>query len=168
MALDELTYDDVGVTQLESPSWDRGRHRLETTVRLGAGEECWLTSSTAVLDWAVKTRSGFQVLGGCGAADLGRDYELGFRLGPVRVREPVRVVGLVREQDRCGFAYGTLRGHPVSGEEAFVVHRDAAGQVFLTIRSFTLPAPGWRTAAFPIFLVAQQALRHRYIASLVV
>ncbi|MBU8820992.1 DUF1990 domain-containing protein, partial [Mycolicibacterium goodii] len=41
--------------------------------------------------------------------------------------------------DRCGFAYGTLHGHPVCGEEAFIVHRDRAGTVFLTLRSLTRP-----------------------------
>jgi uncharacterized protein (UPF0548 family) len=38
----------------------------------------------------------------------------------------VRVVAVADEPDRCGFAYGTLPGHAVCGEEAFVVARDEA------------------------------------------
>ena len=34
-----------------------------------------------------------------------------------------RVVGVVDEPDRWGFAYGTLPAHPESGEELFVVER---------------------------------------------
>jgi uncharacterized protein (UPF0548 family) len=36
-------------------------------------------------------------------------------LGPIRV--PCRVVYVLDEPERRGFAYGTLPGHPESGEE---------------------------------------------------
>ncbi|MEH3078354.1 MAG: DUF1990 family protein [Quadrisphaera sp.] len=84
------------------------------------------------------------------------------------MREPVRVVAVVDTDDRRGFAYGTLRGHPVSGEEAFVVHRDPEGRVHLTLRSLTRPAPSgpWRLV-FPALLVAQRVYRRRYQQALV-
>lgn len=68
---------------------------------------------------------------------------------------------------RCGFAYGTRRGHPVSGEEAFIVHRDEHGQVFLTIRSVTRASRDlpWRVL-FPVLLAAQPWYRRRYFRSL--
>ena len=44
-------------------------------------------------------------------------------LGPWKVREPIEVVAVVDEPDRQGFAYGTLTGHPLRGEEAFIVER---------------------------------------------
>lgn len=75
---------------------------------------------------------------------------------------------MVDQPLRCGFSYGTLDGHPVSGEEAFVLHgateHDA---VLLTIRSLTRPAARglWRSA-FPILLVAQRVFRKRYLNSL--
>jgi uncharacterized protein (UPF0548 family) len=119
-----------------------------------------------VLAWAVKTRSGFVVGGGAAHVLPGHDYELTFRAGPVSVREPVRVVAVVDESNRAGFAYGTRPGHPVSGEEAFIVHRDSTGAVRFTLRSLTLPASGWRVLAFPVFLAAQRALRHRYLIAL--
>jgi uncharacterized protein (UPF0548 family) len=69
--------------------------------------------------------------------------------------------------DRCGLAYGTLRGHPASGEEAFIMHRDAAGAVSLTVRSLTRPALDgiWRPA-FPVLLLAQRFFRRRYLRAL--
>jgi uncharacterized protein (UPF0548 family) len=45
-------------------------------------------------------------------------------LGPVRA--PCRVVYVVDEPGRRGFAYGTLRGHAESGEELFLVRYDPA------------------------------------------
>jgi uncharacterized protein (UPF0548 family) len=140
---------------------------LEARVHLGVGDECWSACRDAVMGWAVKTRSGFSVIGGASQAVIGGDYELLFRCGPLAVREPVQVVRVVDHPDRRGFAYGTRFGHPVSGEEAFVVERDPAGSVWLIVRSLTLPAPGWRGLVFPVFWVAQRLLRSRYLRALV-
>jgi uncharacterized protein (UPF0548 family) len=80
------------------------------------------------------------------------------------VHEPVRVVAVVDTAHRCGFAYGTLPSHPASGEEAFVVHRDAHGTIRLTLRSLTRPAPYglWRPAV-PLLLLAQRFYRGHYL-----
>ncbi|MCY1145547.1 DUF1990 family protein, partial [Actinoplanes sp. Pm04-4] len=113
-----------------------------------------------VLDWQVKTRSGFVM-----EAVGGDDFRVTAKVGPVKVVEPVRVVEVVDESRRRGFAYGTLVGHPVSGEEAFIAHRSADGRVWLTIRSLTRPARGaWRWV-FPVLLVAQRIYRRRYLRS---
>ncbi|MFC7574081.1 DUF1990 family protein [Klenkia terrae] len=85
----------------------------------------------------------------------------------LRVREPIRVVAVVDTPDRRGFAYGTRPGHPVSGEEAFVVHRDAEGAVWLTLRSLTRPGTGIWRPLFPLLLVAQRVYRRRYRRALV-
>ncbi|TVY00241.1 DUF1990 family protein [Mycolicibacterium porcinum] len=78
-----------------------------------------------------------------------------------------QVVAIVDGEDRCGFAYGTKRGHPVCGEEAFVVHRDGSGTVSMTLRSPTRPAPegDWRVL-FPELLIAQRYFRRRYLRAL--
>ncbi|MGA7148988.1 MAG: DUF1990 family protein, partial [Microbacterium sp.] len=57
-------------------------------------------------------------------------------------------------------------GHPVSGEEAFIVHRDG-DTVTLTVRSLTRPARElrWRLA-YPGLLVAQKVARRRYLRAL--
>jgi uncharacterized protein (UPF0548 family) len=162
----DLSYEEVGATRLEEESWATGPRRLESRVRLGSGDECWTTSAGAVMRWAVKTRSGFRIMGEP-VVTLGADYDLVFRCARLTVREPVRVVGLVDQGSRRGFAYGTRLGHPVSGEEAFIVHRDETGEVWLTVRSMTMPAPGWRRVGFPLFLTAQRVLRRRYLRSLV-
>jgi uncharacterized protein (UPF0548 family) len=81
---------------------------------------------------------------------VGGDYWLIAALGSFSVREPVRVVAVVEDADRCGFAYGTLDGHPVSGEEAFVVHRAPDGTVPLTLRSLTRAPRGAGGSATPM------------------
>lgn len=166
MPVTGLSYEAVGATAPDEPDWVAGPHRFQTTISIGHGEEPWAASRDAVLNWAVKTRSGFRVDGGPQQVALGQDYDLVFQLGPVAIREPVRVVAVVDTSDRSGFAYGTRPGHPVSGEEAFIVHRDPHGAVHFTLRSITMPAPGWRRLTFPAFRVAQRAFRHRYLVAL--
>lgn len=96
-------------------------------MRLGTRERCWQAGSAAVLAWQVKTRSGFTVSGGPAGATIGSRYWLHARVGPLTVAEPVEVIRTVATASRTGFAYGTLEGHPVSGKEAFLVHRTRPG-----------------------------------------
>lgn len=97
----------------------------------------------------------------------GQHERIRVRVLGVTVTEPVEVVAVVEEPDRVGFAYRTLPGHPVDGEEAFVVHRNADGDVRLTVRSLTRAAPQqpWR-ALYPMLRVAQMVARRRYLRAM--
>lgn len=64
-----------------------------------------------------------------------------------------RIVYVVDEPNRYGFANGTLPHHPVAGEEAFLVEQDEGGNVSFEIEVFSRPrhplarlespSPGW-------------------------
>lgn len=169
-----LTYPDPGATRPDQQVWTPpaagGYRTFEHTMVVGSGDAVWQSAASALMAWGVKTRSGFRVQagdrGGPVLATEGADYRLTALLGPLRVREPVRVVAVVDLPDRRGFAYGTLDGHPVSGEEAFVLHRGPGGEVTLTLRSLTRPGQGVWRAAFPLALVAQREYRRRYSRAL--
>jgi uncharacterized protein (UPF0548 family) len=138
---------------------------FERTVVVGHGDELWERLSAVVHHWGVKTRSGFTVEGGGARVVVGQDYWLHARLGPVDIREPVRVIAVVDQPRRVGFAYGTLEGHPVSGEEAFILERHG-DEVRFTLRSVTAPGRGrWRWL-FPVMLVAQRICRRRYLRAM--
>ncbi len=118
------------------------------------------------MEWGIKTKSGFEVQAVDGSSSdvrQGADYILVARLGPLRIREPVRVVTVVASETRVGFAYGTRSGHPVSGEEAFIITRDSSGSIRLTLRSLTRPATGAWRMLFPLILIAQRWYRFRYL-----
>ncbi|MFE6970621.1 DUF1990 family protein [Isoptericola sp. NPDC057653] len=167
-----FAYEVVGGTAPAAARWTppAGWRAYERTVPVGSGPGLWAEASAAVLSWGVKTRSGFAVdppLAPGRAARAGERSWLVARIGPLRVREPVQVVETVVTDRRVALAYGTLDGHPVAGEEAFVVHRDDDGTVHLTLRSLTRAGRGpWR-ALFPAVLVAQKVYRRRYLRSLV-
>lgn len=164
-----LTYDHVGCTV--APDWDptvapKGFQSFEANIPIGHGDEDWHDAITAVMHWEVKKRSGFDVPeGDASRVRLGR-YWLVARLWPMRIREPVEVVRIVDQEDIAGFAYGTLVGHPVAGEEAFLVSRRDNGDVWFTLRSSTgWPVGLWRVL-FPIALLVQPLYRRRYMKAL--
>ena len=98
----------------------------------------------------MKTRSGFSVEPSAGRAVISGDRAwIKLHVGPVSVREPIEIVAVASGADRCGFAYGTLEGHPVSGEEAFIVHRSPDDTIWFTLRSLTRAPHGWWRVAYP-------------------
>ena len=169
----DMTYSAVGATCVSDPVWTvapPGYRCVERTTRIGQGLACWDVTTAAMGQWTIKTRSGFSIqpsTDGEPAVREDQDYTLLAALGPCTLREPVRVVAVVARPDRRGFAYGTRHGHPVSGEEAFIVHRSPDGAVWLTIRSMTRPGRGLWWLAFPAVLVAQLWYRRRYQKALV-
>ncbi|MFF3505688.1 DUF1990 family protein [Streptomyces sp. NPDC003247] len=171
---DGLSYGAPGATSPASPRWrdaPAGFRRFERTVTIGVGEGAWAAAREAVMRWEVKRRSGFDVAAADGAgveARTGGRYTVTVGLGPLVVREPVEVVAVVDDENRCGFAYGTRWGHPVSGEEAFIAHRGDDGRVRLTLRSLTRAAPTgpWRLV-YPVLLLAQRCVRVRYLRALI-
>ncbi|WP_229916459.1 DUF1990 family protein [Streptomyces fructofermentans] len=164
-----LTYGPAGATRPGDETWTTGipgYRRHARTVVVGRGDDHWHTASDALLHWGVKRRSGFRVTPVGGASPRvseGARYTITAAWGPLVVHEPVRVVAVVETADVRGFAYGTLPGHPVSGEEAFILRRDSDGLVTLTLRSLTAPAPRglWRRV-FPLLLPVQVLCRRRY------
>jgi len=166
--------EGMSLTRPADPQWGTtgaGFRRWEKSAELGRGDDVWRWASREVLRWGIKTRSGFTVTPG-DSVSAGERVTAGDR--PVimahpfgfAVREPVEVVEVVQESDRVGFAYRTLPGHPVSGEEAFIVQRHGDA-VILTVRSLTRPSPrgAWR-AAYPALLMAQRVARRRYFRAL--
>lgn len=158
----------TALTAPTDPVWTAsapGFRREERTAVVGRGEAVWRRATHDVLRWRVKTASGFRVDDVSPVRPGARPVITAGLLG-VAVREPVEVVAVVERPDRVGFAYRTLPGHPVDGEEAFVVSR-LGDEVRLTVRSLTRRAAGqpWRTL-FPLLLVAQAVAHRRYLRAL--
>ncbi len=117
---------------------------------------------------AVVGRAGEQVFAPDGSplVRAGDTAWLGIRFWPMRFRFPARVVYVVDEPNRRGFAYGTLPGHAEKGEEAFIVDRTDDGSVFLTIRAISRPAhAGWWLVA-PVLRLVQAFYTARYLRAL--
>ncbi len=77
-----------------------------------------------------------------------------------------RIMVVVDEPDRYGFAYGTLSVHPERGEEAFVVSRDTNGNVRLDIDAVSRPAPMLARLIPPLGDHLQDRTVRRYLAAM--
>lgn len=110
------------------------------------------------------TTSGEQVFADTGAQLVrpGDTAVLRLGVGSLSVRIPVRVVYVIDEPTRRGFAYGTLPGHPESGEEAFIVERRDDDSVWLTIRAFSRPAHPALWIVYPVLRLVQAIFTSRY------
>lgn len=96
----------------------------------------------------------------------GMTARLTIPFGPFSVTAPVRVVYVIDETDRIGFAYGTMKGHPASGEESFVVEKHDDDSVWLTIRAFSRPSTWYYRLAWPILRLQQARFTRSYLRAL--
>ncbi len=87
-------------------------------------------------------------------------------VGPACVSIPCRVVAVVDEARRRGFSYGTLPGHPESGEEQFVLEQRDDGRIDFTITAFSRPATLLARLAGPAGRAGQRLMTQRYLDAL--
>lgn len=64
---------------------------------------------------------------------------------------------------RQGFAYGTLPGHPESGEEAFILDRHDDETTTFTVVAFSRPASVLAKLAGPVGSLVQDVMTTRYL-----
>lgn len=96
----------------------------------------------------------------------GMTAKLKIPFGPFTVTAPLRVVYVIDEVDRIGFAYGTLKGHPESGEESFIVEKLDDDSVWLTVRAFSRAGSWYYRLVWPILRAQQEKFTKRYLRAL--
>ncbi len=105
----DLTYTEVGATKGVLPP---GYHHLHRTVTIGTWAQAFTAATDALAGWHVHGRAGLSVSASSPAAEPGSVLVLSLGLGAIRIGAPCRVVYVIDEPGRRGFAYGTLPGHP--------------------------------------------------------
>ncbi|MFD3873274.1 DUF1990 family protein [Streptomyces sp. NPDC058623] len=150
---DVLNYPDRGAT-LRRPLPD-GYHHLHHRARVGHGREVFEAAGRAVSEFAMHRATGARVRTD-GPAAPGVRVEIGLGVGPLRVTVPCEVIWVPDAPDRAGFAYGTLTGHPESGEESFLVELAEDGTVWFEVTAFSRPAVRYTRLAGPLVPVLQR------------
>lgn len=163
LAAAELTYSEVGATMGDLPGQ---YHQFRHSVPLGHGHQVFAGAGDALHRWQVQLRAGLQVAASSPAAEAGAVLILGLGVGSLGLRAPCRVVYAVDEPRCRGFAYGTLAGHPESGEEAFMIEHHDDDLVSFRITAFSRPATRLAKIAGPLGAVAQRQITARYLRSL--
>jgi uncharacterized protein (UPF0548 family) len=156
-----FTYAGQGATASTLPAGYR--HLRRERLLMGSDFDA---AASALLRWQVPVRSGLRVSASAVAAEPGAVVLMRFGFGPASLRIPCRVVYVVDEPDRKGFAYGTLEGHPEAGEEAFVLTRRGDGAIVFTITAFSNAASSLARLGGPLTRLIQARMTERYLAAL--
>lgn len=151
-----LNYPDAGATQKGAALWPAGYRKLQVRSRLGRGDADFEAAAEAVTTWRLHRAAGVRFGTDALRAAPGVEVEVGLGIGALRLHAPCRVVWTVAEERRAGWAYGTLPGHPVRGEEAFVVSQEEDGTVWLDVLAFSRPVTWPTVAAGPLLPVFQR------------
>jgi uncharacterized protein (UPF0548 family) len=152
-----LTYPEVGATAGPPPP---NYGHLHGSAVIGHGRQRFEQAAASVMRWGMLRGAGVRVEATTEVAAVGSEVLVG--LGPLRA--PCRVVYVVDEPDRRGFAYGTLPGHPEIGEELFSVRYDPASEaVYAEVTAFSRHGTWWSRLAGPVTSLAQRVISRRYL-----
>lgn len=158
----ELTYPEVGATAGALP--EGYRHVREEAV-IGHGRQAFERAAGALMTWQVQRRAGLRIEAPL-RVTLGAEVRMGWSVGPIRGMAPCRVVRVIEEDLVRGFAYGTLPGHPASGEEALLVNLGPNGVVRFHIIAFSKPARWFSKLGAPAARLLQKRITRRYVEAL--
>jgi uncharacterized protein (UPF0548 family) len=160
---DQLSYDHVGST-LDPASVGTGRMR-ERVRTLGRGRRCFDTAVAALRGWACHTGP-TTVHPRSAPVEEGTTVLVVLRVSPASIVVANRIVAVVDEPARFGFAYGTLKGHQERGEEAFLVELLGDDSVRATVRVDAAPATPAAHLAAPALPALQLLAATHYLRSL--
>jgi len=156
----QLTYQEVGATAGPLPD---GYHHVRKSAVIGHGRPRFEQAAARVMRWGMLRGAGVRVDASSEVAAVGSEVLVG--LGPLHA--PCRVVYVVDDADRRGFAYGTLPGHPEAGEELFAVRYDpATDEVNAEVVAFSRHATWWSRLGSPVTSLAQRVITTRYLTAL--
>ena len=156
----QLTYRDVGATAGPLPD---GYHHVRKSAVIGRGRPRFEDAAAKVMRWGMLRGAGVRVEASSEVAAVGSEVLVG--IGPLRA--PCRVVYVIDEEDRRGFAYGTLPGHPETGEELFAVRHDlVTEEVHAEVVAFSRHGTWWSKLGSPVTSLAQRIITSRYLTAL--
>lgn len=159
-----FTYAEVGATR-QGPLPAGYDHVVREHV-IGSGHAEFDRASAAVFRWTAQRGAGLRIQADGPASTPGTVVLMTAGLRRAGLDIPCRVVWVVDEPDRRGFAYGTLPGHPESGEESFVVALRPDGQVVYELRAFSRLATRLSRLGAPASRRVQTLALDRYVAAM--
>jgi uncharacterized protein (UPF0548 family) len=158
------TYPQIGFTLIGKEPTGFRNDTYETD--LGRGTDAFDKAVHGLRTWAAHRVPGIAVFPR--NADIVEGTTVIVTLGTpiVAIAAPCRIVGVLDEPHRWGFAYGTLPGHPEQGEEAFVVSIDDDETVKFRITALSRPGDRTTRPAVPIARAVQKAGTNGYVKAL--
>ena len=158
----ELSYPERGATRGARPA---GYHHDQWEADLGSFDAATFERlAVALSHWQAQHGAGLTIYP---AEDVrpGLTFALCFRVAGLYVTAAGRVVYLISEPDRRGFAYGTLPHHPEQGEEAFQLVR-AGSRILFRVTAFSRPRHPLARLGAPVSRTIQARTNRAYLRAM--
>jgi len=140
-----------------------GYHHDHASIELGTGDHAWARAKDGIDTWRAPAAAGIRIEPRDAPVTVGTTVAIVTRLGPLTVLAACRIVAVVDEPDRYGFAYGTLPAHPEEGEELFLVTRGGDDTVRFEITAFSRPHDLLTRLGGPVTRRVQHRTTKRYL-----
>jgi uncharacterized protein (UPF0548 family) len=164
LSMTEPTYEDVGGTVRGiRPAGFRNDHY---EAEIGRGSSAFARAVTGLHQWKAHEVRGVRVFPEGAEVRTGTTVIVTLGTPALALAAPCRVVGIIDGEDRWGFAYGTLPGHPEQGEECFTVSLSADGLVRFEITAFSRPGDSLTRFSGPVGRAIQRRGTNGYLAAL--
>ncbi|GAA4019797.1 DUF1990 domain-containing protein [Deinococcus rubellus] len=128
------TYSRLGVTLEPTPHMEQHR------VVLGSGERTFQQARAALRGWQTHQSRWLRLYPGGGPPAEGQTVLVLLCLAGWCLAFGCRIVRVLDDERRTGFAYGSLPGHPERGEELFLIEWHEDDRVTFTLRAVSQPA----------------------------
>lgn len=158
-----VTYDHVGST-LGGPA-AVGRRPRTRSLTIGDEPELFDAAVAALRAWACHRGIGARIHPPAATLTVDSTVLVVLPVAAVTIVVPNRIVAVVDEADRFGFAYGTLPGHQERGEESFVVEREPDGRVVASVTVDAVAATALARLAAPAVAAIQRVAVDRYLGA---
>ncbi|HJU92459.1 MAG TPA: DUF1990 domain-containing protein [Pyrinomonadaceae bacterium] len=132
----EFTYAEVGATNTTPPAGYKVDHNR---VQLGHGEATYKRAMEALKNWRQFELGWVTIVPRGVKVEVGATVAVKARAFGTWSLSAARVVYVIDESRRFGFAYGTLPDHVECGEERFLVEWLADDSVWYDIFAFSRP-----------------------------
>ncbi len=159
----DFSYAAVGATRTTPPpghTVDRSR------ALLGRGAAVAAAARQALASWRMFDLGWVTVSPPDAPIATGSTVAVTARAGPLWTLNACRIVYVVDEERRFGFAYGTLPGHAERGEERFLVERDRSDEVWYDILAFSRPYHWLVRLAHPLTRLYQRRFARDSLAAM--
>ena len=135
----DFSYNPTGITRnAEAPGYTMDHNR----VQLGSGAECFDAAVGAIRRWKMFDLGWVQLVSDETRIETGATVAVVVNHLGFWSMNACRIVYVVEEQQRYGFAYGTLSEHAERGEERFVVEWSQEDDtVWYDLLAFSKPGP---------------------------
>ena len=131
-----FSYSQIGATQAQSPAGFIVDHNR---IQLGSGQETYNRAVAALKNWKQFELGWVTVVPSGPPLEVGNTVAVQAETFGVWSLSACRIVYVINDAKRFGFAYGTLPDHVECGEERFTVEWQADDSIWYDILAFSRP-----------------------------